>query len=247
MTIATQRRYGTYTAAALHIVTSVNCRHPVAVVSWSRRGSRRWMTVARSTGKTASERKREPDGSSPLRPANSTLPYPAVPTTENSLACSFSCPMIQPYVVIGTLCSPSASSLLLASSASRVARPDDVHKDEAEDEDRETIKEERKEDFAREEDGRRDARLSRQGGKGREEIEKGRGRWRLQGYTRPEQGPRARASERREREREENGRRGGEGGTTQQSCIRQRCGEHLKSLKSPEALTTTAGDGGIPW
>lgn len=28
------------------------------------------------------------------------------------------------------------------------------------------------------------------------EIEKGRGRWRLQGYTRPEQGPRARASER---------------------------------------------------
>lgn len=33
-------------------------------------------------------------------------------------------------------------------------------KDEAEDEDRETIKEERKEDFAREEDERRDARLS---------------------------------------------------------------------------------------
>lgn len=33
-------------AAALHIVTSVNCRHPVAVVSWSRRGSRCWMTVA---------------------------------------------------------------------------------------------------------------------------------------------------------------------------------------------------------
>lgn len=28
------------------------------------------------------------------------------------------------------------------------------------------------------------------------EIEKGRGRWRLQGYTRPEQGPSARASER---------------------------------------------------
>jgi len=41
-------------------------------------------------------------------------------------------------------------------------------KDEAEDEDRETTEEERKEDFAREKDGRRDARLSRQGGKGRD-------------------------------------------------------------------------------
>jgi len=64
MTIATQRRYGTYTVAALHIVTSVNCRHPVAVVSWSRRGSRCWMTVAGGDNISATSIRRSPRSAS---------------------------------------------------------------------------------------------------------------------------------------------------------------------------------------
>jgi len=64
MTIATQRRYGTYTVAALHIVTSVNCRHPVVVVSWSRRGSRCWMTVAGGDNISATSIRRSPRSAS---------------------------------------------------------------------------------------------------------------------------------------------------------------------------------------
>ncbi|KYQ60360.1 hypothetical protein ALC60_00768 [Trachymyrmex zeteki] len=150
-------------------VTDFGRRRPLFAVTTG-------LTAVRSTGKIASERKREPDGSSPLRSANSTLPYPAVPTTENSLARLFSCPMIQPYVVIGTLCGKPVlvvGEIEIASSEDSTTIQGGLShhyeaciwptrtKDEAEDEDRETIKEERKEDFAREEDERRDARLRR--------------------------------------------------------------------------------------
>ncbi|KYN41155.1 hypothetical protein ALC56_04306 [Trachymyrmex septentrionalis] len=162
--------------------------------TWSRRGG--LTAVVRSTGKIASERKREPDGSSPLRPANSTLPYPAVPTTENSLAGSFSCPMIQPYVVIGTLCGKRTllrslqvrAYLPLASSTSRAARPGVVHRPAV-------VAGEIEIEIASSEDsttarGGLSHRYEPLGRARREEteIEKGRGRWRLQGYTRPEQG-----------------------------------------------------------
>ncbi|KYN02625.1 hypothetical protein ALC62_06424 [Cyphomyrmex costatus] len=68
MTIATQRRYvRTRRAAALHIVTSVNCRHPVAVVSWRTGGDNISATSIRRSPRSASngqrrEREREREG-----------------------------------------------------------------------------------------------------------------------------------------------------------------------------------------